>query len=137
MAEKTEAYVDTSALIALADRSDSYHALFRRLFSDPPPLVTTVLVVAEGHGWFLRRYDAARGLQFLAMGEAMTPLRILSGGRRGQHAVAEILRRFSDQKLTLTDAVGMHLMGERGTATCWSTDFHLGLTGVPLVIHQK
>lgn len=23
------------------------------------------------------------------------------------------------------------------TATCWSTDFHLGLTGVPLVIHQQ
>ena len=33
--QKTEAYVDTSALIAFADRSDTYHSLFRRLFSNP------------------------------------------------------------------------------------------------------
>lgn len=61
MASKSEAYVDTSALIALCDRSDDHHALFRRLFSAPPNLVTT---------------------------------------------------------------------------GCWSTDRHLGLTGVPLVIHK-
>ena len=71
MATRTESYVDTSALIAFADRSDSYHPLFRRLFSEPPPLVTTTLVVAEGHAWFLRRYDRTRALQFLAMIEAM------------------------------------------------------------------
>ena len=57
MARKTECYVDTSAWIAFLDGSDSYHGLFRKLFSDPPPLVTSALVVAEGHGWFLRRYD--------------------------------------------------------------------------------
>ena len=51
MAAKPEAYVDTSALIALMDRSDRYHTLFRRLFADPPALVTTPLVIAEGHAW--------------------------------------------------------------------------------------
>ena len=65
MASKTESYVDTSALIAFLDRSDSYHPLFRRLFSSPPQLVTSALVVAEGHGWFLRRYDRERAIQFL------------------------------------------------------------------------
>ena len=80
---KPKAYVDTSALIAFADRSDSYHTMFRRLFGDPPRLLTTTLVVAEGHGWFLRRYDRTRALQFLAMIEAMTPLRVLAGRPRG------------------------------------------------------
>jgi predicted nucleic acid-binding protein len=55
LAKKTEAYVDTSALIAFVDRSDSHHRLFLRLFSEPPDLLTTTLVVAEGHGWFLKR----------------------------------------------------------------------------------
>jgi predicted nucleic acid-binding protein len=137
MARKTESYVDTSALISLADRSDTHHALFRRLFAEPPHLVTTTLVVAEGHGWFLKRYDSSRGLQFLAMVEAMTPLKILPVGAREQHGGTSMVRRFVDQRLTLTDAVGLYLMKDRGLASCWSTDFHLGLTGVPLVIHQE
>jgi predicted nucleic acid-binding protein len=131
---RTEAYVDTSALIAFADGSDSYHSLFRRLFSDPPPLITTLLVVGEGQGWFLKRHDRYRALQFLAMVEAM-PLRVISVGRPELEAATKILRRFSDQDLTLADAVGLHLMANRETEACWSTDFHLGLTGVPLVIH--
>jgi predicted nucleic acid-binding protein len=57
MAGKTDAYVDTSALIAFVDRSDTYHLTFRRLFAKPPALLTTTLVIAEGHAWFLRRYD--------------------------------------------------------------------------------
>ena len=74
MATRIEAYVDTSALIAFADRSDSYHPLFRRLLSDPLRLITTTLVIAEGHGWFLKRYDRTKALQFLAMIETMRPL---------------------------------------------------------------
>lgn len=136
MATRSEAYVDTSALIALVDRSDTYHPLFRRLFADPPPLVTTLLVIAEGHGWFLRRYDSTRALQFLAMIEAMKPLEVVSVGSRDQTGAIAILREFSDQRLTVTDAMGLHVMAERTSSSCWSTDRHLGITGIPLAIHQ-
>ena len=136
MAAGSEAYVDTSALIAFADRSDTYHDLFRRLFSDPPPLVTTTLVVAEGHGWFLKRYDRTRALQFLSMIEAMSPLRVMAVGQSEFEAATGLLRRFSDQDLTLADAAGLHLMQAQDAAACWSTDRHLALTGMPLVIHQ-
>jgi predicted nucleic acid-binding protein len=135
MAKKSEAYVDTSALIGLCDRSDTHHSLFRRLFSEPPRLVTTALVIGEGHAWFLRRFDTARGLRFMAMIEAMKPLRTLPVGPREQAAGVEILRRFPDQRLTLTDAVGLHIMEARRITSCWSTDRHLGLQGVPLIIH--
>lgn len=134
MATRADAYVDTSALIAFADRSDSYHPLFRRLFSQPPSLITTALVVAEGHGWFLRRYDRTRALQFLSMIEAMTPLHVIPAGIEEQTEGARLLRRFSDQDLTLTDAVGLHISAARRVESMWSTDFHLGLTGLPLVI---
>ncbi|MBM4197925.1 MAG: type II toxin-antitoxin system VapC family toxin [Gammaproteobacteria bacterium] len=137
MATRTEAYVDTGALIAFADASDSHHALFRRLFAKPPPLVTTPLVVAEGHGWFLRRFDGARALQFLSMVEEIRPLRVMPVGPVEQHAAAALLRRYSDQPLTLADAVGLCVMKARRIRSCWSTDRHLGLTGVPLVIHRQ
>ena len=136
MAERIDAYVDTSALIAFVDRSNTYHPLFRRLFADPPLLVTTTLVVAEAHGWFLRRYDRNRALQLLTLIEIMTPLRVHGVGQDKQVAAVRLLRRFSDQDLTMADAVGLYLMQSLDIATCWSTDFHLGLTGVPLVIHM-
>ncbi len=135
MAKKNEAYVDTSALIALCDRSDTHHPLFRRLFSDPPPLVTTALVIGEGHAWFLRRFDGNRALRFLAMIEAMKPLRTVAVGPREQNAGIELLRKYPDQRMTLADAVGLHVMEARKVRSCWSSDHHLGLTGVPLIIH--
>ena len=134
MARRPEADVDTSAFIAFADRSDTHHPLFRRLFSAPPPLITTALVIAEGHAWFLRRHDRSRALQFLAMLEEMRFLAVAPVGPREQAGAAELLRRFSDQDLTMTDAVGLYLMRERNVSLCWSTDFHLGLTGVPLAL---
>lgn len=136
MGKRVEAYVDTSALIAFVDRSDTHHPLFRRLFSEPPGIITTTLVVAEGHAWFLRRYDRTRALQFLSMIEDMKPLKVAPVGSAEQAGAARLLRRFSDQDLTLTDAVGLHLMREQRIKSCWSTDFHLGLTGVSLVIDK-
>jgi predicted nucleic acid-binding protein len=133
MAPRTEAYVDTSALIAFVDRSDSHHLLFRRLFSNPPELITTTLVIAEGHGWFLKRYDRVRALQFLALIEDLKPLRIVPVGPDEFAGAVKILRKYSDQDLSLTDAAGLYLMKAHHIQSCWSTDFHLGLTGVPLV----
>jgi predicted nucleic acid-binding protein len=136
MVERTDVYVDTSAFIAFVDRSDTHHALFRRLFSEPPGIFTTTLVIAEGHAWFLRRYDRFRALQFLAMIEDLEPLKVAQVGPAEQAGATQLLRRFSDEDLTLTDAVGLHVMQERRVGTCWSTDFHLGLTGAKLVINE-
>jgi predicted nucleic acid-binding protein len=137
MARKTDAYVDTSALIAFADRSDTYHALFTRLFSNPPRLLTTTLVVAEGHGWFLKRYDRTRALHFIAMVEALSPMAVVAVGAEEQAGGIRMLRKFSDQDLTLTDAVGLHVMSASRIQTCWSTDRHLGLAGATLVTAQR
>ena len=80
MAKSLDAYVDTSALIAFVDRSDTYHPLFRLLFARPPKLHTTTLVISEGHAWLLRRYDRTRALHFLAMIEQMRPLHVAAVG---------------------------------------------------------
>src|SRR3990172_2533690 len=123
--------------MAFVDKSDTYHPLFRRLFAEPPPLVATALVLTEGHAWFLKRYDRTRALLFLGMLEEMPFLKIISTGQRELRSATELLRRLSDQDLTLVDAVGLCTMKERRIRACWSTDFHLGLTGIPLVIHER
>lgn len=132
MAKRTERYVDTSGLIAFLDRSDSFHSLFRRLFADPPPLVTSALVIAEGHGWFLRRYDHRRAVQFLAFIEALSRLAIVGFDAPQLLKASRVVKRFADQPLTLADAHGLAIMKERRITCCWSTDRHLSLDGVPL-----
>jgi predicted nucleic acid-binding protein len=134
MARKTECYIDTSALIAFLDRSDSYHLLFRRLFSTPPPIATSSLVIAEGFGWFLRRYNQQRAVQFLAFVEELPQLVVEPFGAQQLPSAGAIVKRFHHQKLTLADAHGLAIMEGRRTETCWSTDRHMSLTGVALVV---
>jgi hypothetical protein len=112
--------------------------VFHRLFADPPSLLTTALVLAEGHGRFLRRFDRTRALQFAAFIEDLHPLQVVPIGVEEHAGGVRVLRRFSDQDqdLTLADAVGLHVMKVLGIDACWSTDFHLGLTGVPLVVDE-
>jgi predicted nucleic acid-binding protein len=134
MGAKTDCYVDTSALIAFLDRSDSYHPLFRRLFSSPPPLVTSALVVAEGHGWFLRRYDRLRAVQFLAFIDSLPSLTVSEFDASGLTESTRVVKKYSDQDLTLVDAHGLAIMWELRITCCWSTDRRLGLGGARLVI---
>ena len=136
MGKNTSVYVDTSAFIAFLDKSDSYHPLFAQLFSDPPKLITSPLVINEGHAWFLRRYDIHRAFQFLNFVEDLSPLSISDMERADLWNAAKILKKFSDQPLTLADALGLYLMKSLSIKVCWSTDRHLGLNGSTLIIHQ-
>jgi predicted nucleic acid-binding protein len=133
MARKTECYADTAAFIAFLDKSDSYHALFRRLFSDPPPLATSALVLAEGHGWFLRRYDQRRALEFLNFVDALPALTVAGFDGDAVKRSSLLLKKFDDQTLTLADAHGLAVMTTRRITACWSTDRHMTLTGATLV----
>ena len=86
MAKKTKAYLDTSAIISFLDLSDSYHNLFVQLFSSPPKKVfTTPLVIAEGHGWFLKRFDQHRAKQFMLFIEDCDFIEILNVGAKEQY----------------------------------------------------
>lgn len=79
----------------------------------------------------------SRALAFLSMIEVCEPLVVIPVGAAEIAAATAVLRRFPDQALTLVDAVGLHLMKTRRSRSCWSTDRHLRLTGVPLVIDDN
>lgn len=128
-------FVDSSAFIAFLDSSDTYFPVFSRAFAAPPNLVTSSLVIAECHGWFLRRYDSFRARQFLEFLSELPQLTVLSVGQAELEAARGILDEFDDQKLTLTDAFGLHVLRKRKIKICWSTDRHLSLTGAQLLIY--
>ena len=95
-------------------------------------LTTSSLVIAEGHGWFLRRYDRRRATQFLAFLDALPTLVVQGFDVVELSKVRKVLAQVRDQNLTLADAHGLVVMKDRRIASCWSTDRHMGLTGADL-----
>ena len=128
--------MDTSAFIAFLDRSERHHTLFRRLFGNSTPLITSALTIAEGHGWFLRKYNPQRAMQFLAFIRELPRLTIEPFGGAALSDAGVYALKFQDRKLTLADAHGLAIMNSHAVRSCWSTDRHLGLTGVPLATHD-
>jgi predicted nucleic acid-binding protein len=96
--------------------------------------VTSALVAAEGHGWFLRRYDPHRAVQFLAFLDALPALRIVPFDPPAIAEASLMVKSSTDQKLTLADAHGVAIMRKLRIPCCWSTDRHLALGGATLVI---
>lgn len=92
------------------------------------------MAIAEGHGWFLRRYDRHRATEFLAFIEALPDLTGQAFDVTELLKVRQTLARFRDQTFTLADAHGLAIMHDRRTEICWSTDRRLGLSGVNLPI---
>jgi len=138
MAKKFKAYVDSSAFISFLDKSDTYNSLFGRLFSNPANLITSTFVISETHGWFLRRYDSRRALDFLGFIRALNQnLTIYPSDTSLLTESEKILIKFKDQELTITDASGLYLMKSLKIIECWSTDRHLCLLGAKLVIHSS
>ena len=133
MVTKTKTYVDTSAFIAFLDKSDTYYNSYKILFGNPPPLITSGAVIIEGHAWFLRRYDTTKALQFLNFIEALPMLHVQAVTIKEIKKARGFLEKFSDQSLTLVDALGLLIIKEYTLKQCFSTDRHLGLTGCSLV----
>lgn len=129
-----EACVDSGAFIAFFDKSDTWHPLFAGLFARTKGLVTTSLVIAETHGWFVRRFDSYRGLEFLAFIEALNILTVLPADTEMLAQGRLMLKKFSDHNLTLADACGLSILKKNPKLKNWSTDRHLALTGRKLII---
>ena len=94
---------------------------------------TSALVIAEGHGWFLRRYDQGRAIQFLNFVEELSVLSIRAFDGRQVKKASRLVRKFGDQPLTHADAHGLGIIRGQRISVCWSTDRHLGLTGAKRV----
>jgi predicted nucleic acid-binding protein len=73
-------------------------------------------------------------VQFLAFIDVLPGLTLRGFDASELAKTRGIVKKFSGQDLTLADAHGLAIMRELRIGSCWSTDRHLGLDGVPLVI---
>jgi predicted nucleic acid-binding protein len=128
-----EVFVDSSAWLALADRSERHHESVRITYTDlvhrGHRLVTTELVLAEAHVLLRRRLGHDAALRFLDSTGASPRIDVVFS-TSAQHARAvEVLRQYHDQDFSLADAVSFALMTERGIDTALTLDRHFLTAG--------
>ena len=130
----SKVYLDTGIFIAFLDRSDRWHNEARALFGTAPrSWATSLLVVAEAHGWFLHRMgeEAARRLHELVAD--MSGLQLFEITAADHRATLSVLDKLRGAKLTYVDAASLAFVAKRRIPTVWGTDRHLGLMGARVV----
>lgn len=131
---KPAVFLDSGIFIALMSERDQWHAQAVALFGAPRPRwLTSLLVVSETYSWFLHKYgeDAARGFRLLL--DQLEGLTILDAGRQHHAACVAMLKQFRGSRLTYVDASSLVLVKQHRVRQIWSTDHHLGLTGVEIL----
>lgn len=128
MASKASLFIDTSALIALHNERDQNHdKITRYLEKLETPLqgVTSNLILTEYLSYFSRHGDIKNAISFHREFVRNPEVKIVWVTSTIHEKAIRILEKFSDQKISLTDAVSFALMREEGlqTALAFDSDF--------------
>lgn len=131
-------FVDTSGWLAAASPRDSSHSEAATAYDDliarRTPLVTSSLVVAEMHALTVRERGAEAGCALLDAIYVDPLYRVVSVTRDLESlATDRWLRRFSDQRFSLTDAVSFEIMRAEKISEALSLDHHFEIAGFRLI----
>jgi len=126
-------FIDAGAWIALSDRHDKFHRAAQTaspmLSKEFPNWITTNLVVAETHVLIRKRGGHIHAIRFLETLRKSKHVRIVYADAILESLAIEILRRYSDQDFSYTDAVSFALMRQRGILEVFTFDHHFSVLG--------
>ena len=125
--------VDTSAVFALLDRSDTNHSAARRAMARLKkqrlePLLTN-FVVAESHAFVLSRLDAALARRWL-LGNAWPIERVTEND---EARARSIIARSVDKTFTYVDGTSFAVMERLGLKTAFAFDPHFRQYGFQVI----
>lgn len=125
MKNKDLVFLDTSALIALLNPRDQYHPVLHRYLEeqkDPLAGVTTNLVLAELLTFFSRHGTLKEVLQFQSKISRDAHVKVVWIDQNFHESACRILEKFSDQRLSFTDAVSFAIMKREGITQALAFD---------------
>lgn len=130
-------FLDTSGWFAAISRREATYEPARAAYSEQVLgggiLVTTALVITEMHVLLLRLGGPAAALSFLDALAADPTHEVVDVDRDLRlTAVERWLRRFADQRLSLTDAVSFEVMTRRRLRRALTLDRHFAVAGFEL-----
>ena len=119
-------FIDSGAWIALFRARDDHHReaddLFRRAIANRLPLLTTNLVAAEVHRFLLHHVGIRPASLALERIATSRHVRIVFADAGHDRAARQWLGRFTDQRVTYTDAVSFAVMKEAGFRAAMTFD---------------
>jgi len=132
-----EVFVDAGAWIAIVNQRDDLHSeasvFYGRLLRERRALVTTNLVIAEAHA-MIRRYSGHQSaMQFLDSTRQSSRLTKVYSDAALEAEAEKLLRRYTDQDFSLTDAVSFAVMQQRGITEAFAFDAHFAAAGFVIV----
>lgn len=132
-----ELFVDTGAWVALADQDDKYHERaageYADLLKHYRRLVTTNLVVAEVYIILRKALGHAAAITFLESIRSSPRIEKVESTEELEIEAEDILRCYSDQDFSYTDAVSFALIRQRGIGTAFAFDKHFSIAGLSMV----
>jgi len=133
-----EIFVDSSAWIAVADKSDNYHAraaeIYPRLLTNYQRLITTNIVVAEVYVVLRVELGHSAATAFLDSVRDSPRIEKIYSTRAVEEQAEAILRKYADQDFSYADAVSFAVMKARGIKEAFAFDKHfitMGFRCVP------
>jgi len=132
------AFVDTSALVALAGSRDQNHTraldIAKRHLQAGGTWVSTTMVLAELHGLLVKRADPSVARRTLsALFDDPAYRWFDAAADLARDAVRRWLERYHDQRFTLTDAVSFEVMRRERVRRAFAFDVHFVTAGFELL----
>ena len=119
--------LDTGVIVALLDRSESFHRTCAQTVREvEAPLVTCEAVITESC-YLLRNLSGASGavIENIAAGIFQVPFQL----SRDTAGVRQVMQKYKDRKIDLADACLIHLADEFGTADILTLDRDFAIYG--------
>jgi len=127
-------FVDTSAWVAVVNSRDQYHPaagdFYRHCFNNYARLITSNLVVAETY--IMLRLDCSSkvALQWWEMITDSIKIEVVYADAGLTADAFDLIRKFKDQFISLTDAVSFKIMEERQIKEAFTFDAHFSTAGL-------
>jgi predicted nucleic acid-binding protein len=129
-------FVDTGALLALADSRDNYHTEANetaiQLEKQGAIWITTNLIVAESYTLILRRGGYSAAIRFLEFIRNSGNILLIYSTLESEVLAETILRKYKDQEFSFVDAVSFAIMHEQNISTAFGFDSHFLVAGFQL-----
>ena len=126
-------FVDTSAFIAVTDKSDQYHSIavahFEELLEVRKPLLTTNFILDETYTRLKRKLGSHAAITFGDTVRKSDQLEIITIHEEIEKTAWAIFKKYKDQDFSYTDCTSFAVMELKKLKEAFAFDVHFNIFG--------